>query len=246
MTLTLPTEKTTGQGSPLRKKWLLFGPPKVGKSTTAAALAPDHTLFLTTEPGTDALEVFKQDIKTWPDFLAVIDLLEKGEHSFGIVVIDTVDELANRCQEHVLASLDGGRDIEAKKRKGEFVHIGDFGFAKGYDAVSQEFRLRVGRLCSLGLGVVFVSHSKESIVKKPNGLEVTTYRADIGMRKIREWLTGYVDFIFFAQAQGEGRVLYTQPTENVEAGGRIREGQELPPIIPLDAAEIRAALEKVA
>jgi hypothetical protein len=243
----LPSAKTPVNIDPLRKKTILWGQPKIGKSTLVSQL-DDNVLFLATEPGLDALEVFKVDITSWKQFRAICaEIAEKvkaGEFEHPVIAVDTVDALVGLCAEDVLDGLSGGS-------RNRFVHASDFDYGKGWSAIEQEFKLRVAKLCNLGVGVVFLSHLKEGSVKKANGAEVTKLGPDIGQKGIRKWLLGFVDYIFMADivatADGEQRVLRTQPTENVEAGGRVPPGAEpLPAMLPLQAEQLRAALAKVA
>jgi hypothetical protein len=155
-----------------------------------------------------------------------------------MVVVDTVDELTRMCVEYVLGELN---TREKNPRQG-FLHASDFEYGKGWDAVTEEFRLRNARLCSLGMGVVYVSHAKEGTVKGRTGEELTTYQPKIGQRGSRDWLVGFVDYILLARAEGDERVLRTRPTEQYEAKSR-RQG-ELPDPLPLDAQKLREALGK--
>lgn len=242
--MALPTAKIGGLGPTIHNsKLLIYGPPKVGKTTLAAQLDPDHTLFLATEPGQDALEVYRQPIRSWEEFLTTGRELMKGEHDFKLLVVDTVDELARLCAEHVVTGLAGDR-------KG-FTHASDFEYGKAWDAISQEFRLRVAKLCNLGLGVMFISHVKEAMVKTRTGAEISKLAPDVGQKGMRKWLLGFVDLVAYAHviqtSDGEQRVLQLQPTENVEAGGRFPQGAPtMPALIPLDADDLKGALEMTA
>lgn len=242
----LPEAKTAPSIDPLRKKLIVWGPPKVGKSTLVAGL-DENVLFLATEPGLDAMEVFKVDIATWEGFRRVCAeiaaTVEAGTFTHPLIAIDTVDALALLCAEDVLTGLAGG--------KTGFLHASDFDYGKGWSAIETEFKLRIAKLCNLGVGVVFISHLKEGTVKKPNGLEVTKLGPDVGQKGIRKWLLGFVDYIFMADLldgeNGTQHVIRTQPSELYEAGGRVPVGKEpLPPLIPLTAPDLLAALEKVA
>lgn len=228
MTVQLPTAKTAPSLAPDKAKVLLYGPAKIGKSTLASQIDPDHTLFLASEPGLGAIEAFTLPVASWQAFREIGAELAKGEHDYRIVVVDTVDELIRMCSDDVLAKLGAS-------------HASDLGYGKGWAAIADEFRLRIARLSNLGLGVWFISHSKETEIKTAVG-SVTKHVPDIG-GQARSFLIGFCDLILFATSQltpeGEQRILRTSASENWEAGGRV----PLPDPIPLDAAVLRRALE---
>jgi len=230
--MTLPTEKSAPALSPARIKALLYGPPKIGKSTFASKINPEHTLFIATEPGLGSLDVFQIPCKDWMEFRGIgADLAEDPKH-YEVAVVDTVDELYRMCSDHVC------RELGCK-------HPSDLDYGKGWAAVADEFRLRVGKLASLDLGVWFVSHAEDREVKKKVGTKTVTQPSLSG--QARKFLTGFVDFIFLATWEGDEeadkRILYTEGAEHHEAGGRIPEGAApLPNPLPLDAAELRKAM----
>lgn len=230
--MALPTEKSAPSLNPDRLKALLYGPPKVGKSTFASKINPDHTLFIATEPGLGALEVYESPVGSWAEFRQVGADLAADRKQFEVVVIDTVDELYRMCSDHVCADLG-------------IKHPADADYGKGWAAVRDEFALRVGKLTALGLGVWFISHAEDREVKKKVGSKTVTQPSLAGQG--RKFLTGFVDYIFLAawesDEEGDKRVLYTQGAEHHEAGGRVPEGAKpLPSPLPLDAATLRKAM----
>src|SRR4051794_22000676 len=98
----LPHEKTTPKFGLSNGTTVIYGPGKVGKTTLASRIAPEHTLFLATEPGQGAIEAFVQPIKDWPDFLIALEALKTETHPYRLVVVDTVDELLRMCADHVV------------------------------------------------------------------------------------------------------------------------------------------------
>jgi hypothetical protein len=225
----LPTDKNVPGVDPLNKKTLLYGQQKVGKSTLVSQLYPDAVYFATDTTGLEELSV-----KT---------TTEDAPPIYGAVVVDTVDELVRQCRQHVLAGLTGG---PAKKAE-DFLHESDWDYGKAWNAVAEEFRIRVAKLCSLGLPVVFISHSKTSTHKNRTGQEITKEAPDIGSGQLREWLLKFVDYIFFAEIigseEGDRRVLHTAPSESYHAGYRWPQDKEpLPATLPLDGRRLRAAL----
>lgn len=243
----LPGHKTPANVGIETSKILIYGDQKIGKSTLASQLNPDETLFLATEPGLAAIEAFQLPIGSWEEFLAAGAELAKGKHQFKLLIVDTVDALASMCEEYVVKGLAAAENIDPTK----YVHASEFEWGKGWDAIAAEFRLRVSKLCNLGMGVVFISHTKEGSMKR-HGLEITTYGPDVGKKGMRKWLLGYVDFIAHAtKSDKDGateRVLQLQPTETVHAGMRVPDAvrEKVPTYIPLDAAVFRKLVDAVA
>lgn len=233
MTLELPSEKQAPTLTPEHMKALLFGPPKVGKTTFVAELDPDNTLFLACEPGVGALEVYTVPITSWTEFREVGAELVKQPGRFKTLAIDTVDELYRMCSDHVCAE----HGVK---------HPSDLEYGKGWSLVSDEWRLRVGKLAGLGLGVWFISHAKETEVPVRVGKVTKTVPTMAG--QARSHVLGFCDFIFLAAFEGgdeeEGRrVLYTAPSEQWEAGGRVpRDAKPLPNPLPLDAKALKKAM----
>lgn len=229
MTLTLPTEKSAPTLRPEAAKVLIYGPPKVGKSTLASEIDPDHTLFLACEPGLGALETYNVPIQSWTEFREAGAALANDSAHYRMVVVDTVDELYRMCADHICGELG-------------VKHPADADYGKGWAAVADEFRLRVGKLAALGLGVWFISHAKDREVKKKVGTKTVTSATVSGQG--REFLTGFCDFIFLATWEGDEdddkRVLRTQGAEEHEAGGRTPRGSApLTDPLPLDAEALR-------
>jgi hypothetical protein len=237
----LPRERQAPQAGLLYRKILLYGDPKVGKSTTASEVG-EHPLILDTEGGAAGLDAYVAQVRTWEQFRQtgreLAGWLATGDKPpFDLIVVDTVDVLADQANDYVMRGLAG-------KREG-FIHASDFDYGKGWAAVTKEFQLRVAALCSLGLPVLFVSHAKDAQVKTRTG-EITVKRPDVDPKGVRKWLDGFVDLILYAEIRatedGQQRLLRTAPSENWQAGGRVPRGQSLPDPLTLDGKGLREAL----
>jgi hypothetical protein len=222
----LPAKKSEPTLAFENAKVLLYGVPKVGKTTLASELAED-VLILACEPGLGGLSTFSIDIDSWEKFREVGAELSQSD-KFSVVVIDTVDELHRMCSDHVCRAM-------------KIDHPADAEWGKAYAAIRDEFALRVGKLASLGRGVWFVSHAQEVEIKSRIGTRTKT--VPTLNRKAMEFLVGFADFIFLANVvqteDGEKRLVHTAPAEEYEAGGRYT----LPDPLPLKATEIRKAME---
>lgn len=223
----LPTEKSSPTLDLTNSKILLYGAPGVGKTTLGVNLDPEHTLLLATEPGYGGMEAFVLPVRSWTEFREIGSDLANTKHEFEIVVVDTIDELARQCQDHIMTEAG-------------ISHPSDLDFGKGWQMVGDELKLRVAKLCSLGLGVVFISHEKNEEIKQRVG---TVTRAVPSMTGAAgRWMEGFVDYVLRAEivatADGEQRVLRTNPSENWMGKQRL----PLPDPLPLDATALREAM----
>lgn len=235
---------------------LLYGPPKIGK-TTFASQFPD-AVFSECEPGLGELALRKTPCYSWPAFLEWCNDLRKrakaesdaaafNEAADGIVapplpgapiktvVIDTVDNAYRYCEEHVLKGL--GVD-----------HASDLGYGKGWAAVHSEWHRVITKLASLHYGLVMISHAKTTVVKAKNGSEYDRQVPTLP-GKARETVMGLVDVILYCEIaaidQGDGtvkyrRVMRAKPATTYEAGDRTG---KLPATMELSFEAFRKALD---
>ena len=239
----LPTEKSQPTLNPLASKILLYGEKGIGKTTLAANFIPDKTLLLATEPGHGRLSIFVETIDSWDRFREAGALLAEGGHGFEAVAIDTIDQLHRLCQDKVMKDLGLTHPSEAE-------------YGKAWSALADEWALRIAKLCSLGLAVIFVSHEKVEEIKTRTGpinKAVPTLKGAPG-----NFVEGFVDYILRADQvpteDGELRVLRTQPSENWKAKQRVIEGHpRLADLIVFEADPtsagadaLRAELERTA
>ncbi len=241
MAIALPTERSKPTTTLTDKVTLIYGAPKIGKSTFCAGA--EKALFLATEPGLSHLEVYQTPVGNWNDFLEACSLIHAGEHDYKTIVIDTVDNLFKFCREYVL-------------KKHNMQHEQDQDWGKGYDLVNTEFFRRLNALSLLPYGLILVSHAQDKEVKTRTGkTKKIVPTLPSGALRI---VTGMADFILYAdmeevlsddqtQITEFRRVLRTKPSTLYEAGGRYAAGQSaLPDTLPLDWAAFAEALQATA
>lgn len=227
----LPTQMTRARKDLNQFKILLYGPPKIGKSTFCSRF--QNTLFLATEPGLNQLDTFQVNIQSWDEMKSAISEIEKAKHPFKTIVIDTVDNMHVFCSEHVCTCLG-------------IKHESDMGYGKGFDAVTREFRTVVNRLFHLPYGVILTSHSRTVEMKTRTG---TRNRDEPtlpnGSRKVVVPMVDmilYCDVTYNTETKEATRTIHTKPSTDYEAGDRTG---LLPEAFPLDFDTFRKNIEKI-
>jgi len=229
----LPTKKTPPKQDLAGLTVLVYGPSKIGKSTWCSQA--DGALFLATEPGLNALEVYQAPVNSWEELLAACGGIAEGKHGFKTVVLDAVDNAYRMCADYI-----------CKKFKIE--HESDLGYGKGYAPINNEFHRVLTKLAFLPYGLFLVSHSQEKEIETRTGkhTRVVPTLPD----KARKIVLGMVDLILFCDLEitpgPDGkptvrRVTCTKPSPNYEAGDRTG---RLPEVIDLDFRVFLEAFNK--
>lgn len=217
----LPTNKRPALNTLHSYRILLYGAPKIGKSTFCSQM--EDALFLDTENGLQALEVCCVNVTNWSDFKSACTELKKG-HTCKFVAIDTVDSLYHMCREDVL------------KRLG-IKHESDAPYGKGYAEVKSEFTEVMRKVFKLPYGIILTSWSKMVEVKTRTDIfnkAVTTLPT-----AIQEFVTGTVDIILYAEVLHDGRRVIHAGSSELHLGGD-RTGR-LPKTLPLDYKQFEIA-----
>ena len=185
---------------------LIFGIPKVGKTTLAAQF--DDPLFLSLEPGTKSLSVYRTEIKKWKNFTETIEELEKEKDRFKTVVIDTFAKLHDLCLEGVCKEL--GVD-----------HPADAPYGKGFNMVDQEFNKWMNRLTLSGRGIVLLCHEDSKDIEQKDG-SVLTMLIPKASKQARDYINRCVDLVSYYYFGKDGkRYIRVQGTNDIMAGNRI-------------------------
>jgi len=223
----LPTVITPAKTDINDLSFLIYGPPKIGKTTFANGKS-GKALFLATEAGLTGQDAFQIPIDNWEAFKETCKELKQGNHDFTRIIVDTIDNLYKFC-------VDWGN-----KTLG-IMHQSDASYGKGYDTINSEFLRELTALSLQRPGLWMLSHSREKEIKPKVGLPYTSVSSTLpeGARKVVNGMADlimYIDKRFEETDNGtiERRVIYTQSTPLFEAGGRI---SFLPPVMNLDFVE---------
>jgi hypothetical protein len=139
------------------KYMLMYGEPKVGKTTLLSKLP--KSLILAFEPGTNALNnAYVQPILRWADFKMVLKQLKLPalQEKFEFIGIDTADIAYEFCEKFICTqnSVD---------------NISEIPYGKGYSLCKKEFSDSLRELAQLGYGICFISHATEKTFKNEKG-----------------------------------------------------------------------------
>jgi len=237
-------EKTKGFKDWHENYWILYGIPKVGKTTFASKFS--DALFLLTEDGAEFVSVNFIRIKRWTDFAEAIsfikDEIKKGTFEYKTIVIDTVDNLADFGMEFIAGKY-GKNDI------------GNFEYGRGFGYFTREFKKQINALTGLGVGIGFISHAKEVEMKvNPDLNPYSPFMADMESgtftaiapsadKRARDFILGLCDVIMYAELnKNNQRVIYTKPTKFFMAGDR---SNRLPEVLPTAPASDNTDMDRL-
>lgn len=216
---------------------LLYGSPKIGKTTFCATQLP-KPLIIATEIGYKAIAgVMAVNVTKWIQFKQIIKQLDNpaAREKYETIVIDTAVILASLCEEYIC-------------QQNGVTSLSEIPYGKGYALYEKEMSNAFRKITMMGLGLVFITHQEIKVNKNDKGEDYETIQPVLDKRSMKI-INALVDFILYIGSEwndkGENeRFFYTRNTPFVVAGSRFG---NLAPKIPFTynalITEISKAIE---
>lgn len=212
---------------------LLYGAPKIGKSTWAVNFVQNDGIFIATEPGLKYLDCKKLEAHSWIEMKKILQAFLSKDFVYKMVVIDTIDNAYKFCSDYVC-------------NKNKIEHESDLPLGKGWQLVRNEFDKFIFELNKLKVGTIFISHTTDKRMVKKNGVEYNITVPDLPP-KVNNFLLGMMDMIFYCDIENKKdkesiRIIHAEGSQEYYAGDR---SGKLPKKFLLDGKYLRNFIEKL-
>jgi len=196
------------------RQLLLFGPPKVGKTTLLShfhQVFPDNKkmLILDLEEGGHAISGFVHHIKNLQEFKLFAKEIVNGEHDFTHVAIDVIDQLVMWLDSYAVW-------LHNKINETKFIYINDIPYGAG-TAKSREELNRLLNFIKKRVNLIIVGHRK---VAMEVGTTFDPTSLDM-VGKTRNQVCGMSDAIGYVFRDDQNQLMISfQSTGTLDAGSR--------------------------
>lgn len=231
---------------------LIYGPPKMGKTTLAAEFP--NAVFLQIEEGEGTAEITSfGKLTSFSDVMEALAALYTEEHEFQNVIVDSVTELEKLIFAETCARGDDKGNAKSS--------IEDFGYGKGYVYAQRVWSEFIDGINALrrdrNMGVILIAHSKVTRFDDPETVSYDRYEIDLDKRAVGA-VEREMDCIFLlkrpiqvkteesgfnkkralASSSGDVRIIHAQGTAAYVAGNRY----DMPPTFRYDKGQGFAVL----
>ena len=189
------------------KTMLLYGAPKVGKTTMLSKL--DDCLIIDTEQGANMVEGYIESVNNRDELIAILKEAKEG-HDYKYVAIDTIDKVADWADKSVCQE----ENVSA---------VQDLAFGKGFAMSRDKVLNTIKILRQIFPHVILIGHRKwaQAVVDgkamvQPESLDLTG--------KLKNMIMADCDaigYVFRDEEKGELMVSF-KANEALEAGSRSR------------------------
>jgi hypothetical protein len=191
---------------------LIYGTKGIGK-TSLASTFPDCVVIMT-EPLRKNLEIRQLSLHV----NTVPQLMDKAEDAWEVfkeviaeasedptvqcLAIDTVDRLYEACLNH--------HCLQAK-----VLHPGGLNdYGQLWSLIKDDFEVTLNGIRMLGMGLLLISHAKETEIELVTGGKATMYGPSCSAAATR-YIKGACDYAFFLGYHGKQRCLHLRGDENI-------------------------------
>lgn len=244
MTLTV---KKKGRSKEVPSKLVIFGPPKIGK-TTFASQAP-KPLFIDIEGGLDYLDSEVDStarIDTFDELISTLKYIHQQESfEYETLVIDSMD-WAEKLSTDKLVKKHNASSITDPAVK-------EFAYYKGVIMAAEQSMVLMKYLDAIyrkhGTKSIVIAHAEVKTIDLPNKDAFQRYELKLSKylkARLEEWadLILFADYQFFVTSDGktseQKRVLRTGGDASFTGGGRMR----LPDTLPISYKKLQEEINK--
>ena len=177
MAITLPTGKVQATNQDPHNL-ILFGAPKVGKTTLLAEL-PD-SLLIDLEQGSTYISACKIQATNLKELLEIIKAIKEAGNPYKFIVLDTITALAEIVKplaiKDFLLTDDGVKHLAALKLQGKSekdINLDLLPFGKGYTLIKEAMNKVIKQISSVCENVVIVGHVKLTQIETETSTDIT-------------------------------------------------------------------------
>jgi len=205
-------------------KGIIYGPPGSGKTTFGASA--HKPIIVDCENGAAHVQCHRTPyLPSWPEIEPWLDNLALGGHDYHTVVIDSVDWLLRRIEEHV-AGVDGspaGMERTVNRSHG--------GYGNGRQVlknyVYQYLLPAFDTMVNAGVAVLLLAHAVRRSITTVDGIEIEKSAPEIHP-DLANTMIEWSDFVGAIRITGTNRELVLCETPQLVAKNRYRITDSLP------------------
>ena len=221
----LPTTKVkASRKSP--KNMIIYGPPKIGKTTVLSQL--DNCLILDLENGSDMVDALKIKVNNLKELANVGREIIKQGKPYKYIAIDTISKLEEWCeaeakQMYKLTAM--GKNFDKNNEGLSILSLPNGG---GYLYLRLAYKKWIDRLNLLADRIILVVHLRDKMLEK-KGKEVSVKDLDL-TGKIKQMTCSNTDAIGYVYREGEETMISFNSLEDITAGTRCEhlKGKTMP------------------
>lgn len=182
---------------------LLYGPPKVGKTTMLSKL--DNCLIIDTESGSGMIEGYIHRVSNRKELINLVKEAKDG-HEYKYFAIDTIDKVVDWAEKAVCQEY-------------EVPSIADLSFGKGYALVREKVMNTIHNLKGCVDHLIVIGHRKVAraivdgkAIVEPESLDITG--------KLKNMIMSDCDAIGYVHREEDKLMVSFKANEAIEAGSR--------------------------
>ena len=182
---------------------LLYGPPKVGKTTMLSKL--DNCLIIDTESGSSMIEGYIHKVSNRSELINLVKEAKDG-HDYKYFALDTIDKVVDWAEKAICLEY-------------EVPSIADLSFGKGYALVREKVMNTVHAFKDCVDHLIIIGHRKVAraivdgkAIVEPESLDITG--------KLKNMIMSDCDAIGYVHREEDELMVSFKSNEAVEAGSR--------------------------